>query len=75
MRMGKIVTDRPAAPAHRQYTDVLVAALAGDGEALDDLVGAMDDRTRARLLNACTAVQEAAARSTFTTRGGGWHAS
>lgn len=75
MRMGKIVTERPAVPAHRPYTDVLVAALSGDGEALDDLVGAMDDRTRARLLNACTAVQEAAHRSTFTRQGGGWSAS
>lgn len=40
------------------YTDVILASLAGDGDAVLDLVVRMDRRTRARLINTMESVTE-----------------
>lgn len=45
--------------SHPPYTDAVVAALAGDGDAVLDLVVRMDRRTRSRLLNTMESLIEA----------------
>lgn len=61
-----MIHDRDRAPV-----DALVAALAGDGEALMSVILGMDRRARARLMNALDGIKEMNIRTTrFTVMSG-----
>lgn len=53
------MTNTRTPTSYPPYTDVVMASLAGDGDAVLDLVVRMDRRTRARLLNTIESLTEA----------------